>query len=145
MQYMVKTYGKDSEKVQRLEQRLSDQKTFRLILVDLYAELDKVFENASFTDDDKLREKKRLYQDLERRVRHANLFNETGYLKRVKDGEWNNARMMQFRTYNRSLEWFQKLYEYENKDMASFIRHLKRIISDGEEPYQALETAIETL
>ena len=53
--------------------------------------------------------------------------------------------MMQFRTYNRSREWFQKLYEHENKDMDAFIRHLERIVSDGENPYKALESAIEAM
>ena len=145
MKYMVDTYGEDSDEVRKLRHRLSDRKKFRRILVRLYADLNEVFQNPSYTDDEKWREKRRLYAELEQRVRHAELFNEAGYLKRVQTDEWNNARMMQFRTYNRSREWFQKLYDHENKDMDAFIRHLERIVSDGENPYKALESAIEAM
>lgn len=142
MKYMEETYGVDSSEVQLLKQRIADRKQFRLILVQLYADLDAVYSDASLATLEKKQAKKRLFAELPQRVTSAGLFHQDSYLKRVEQGTWNNARMMQFRTYNRSREWFQALYEDENQDIAAFILRLEDIVSNGDDPYKALEHAI---
>ena len=142
MQYMEETYGADSPKVLMLKQRISDRKKFRMILVQLYADLNAVYTDETRTNGEKKEQKAFLFDQLPTRVKEAGLFNEEIYLKQVQKGTWNNARMMQFRTYNRSREWFQTLYARENRDLSAFIRRLEDIVSNASDPYDALETAI---
>ena len=57
-------------------------------------------------------------------------------------GEWNNARMMQFRTYNRSQDWFAAVLDQEGGDWRRFVARIDAITRGADDPYEALALAV---
>lgn len=56
-------------------------------------------------------------------------------------GTWNNARLLQFLTYNRGLPAFRALYEAEGSDLHRFLDRIRRIADRGGDPWAALAEA----
>jgi len=142
MRYMVATYGDDGAPVVEVRHRLEDSAKFRGMLHDVYLELDEVYKNSDMDRFDKLVRKHSILASLPTRTAALGLHREDAYLKSIREGEWNNARLMQFRTYNRSREWFAALLEQENGDLLAFIHRIDEITKDQEDPYRALALAV---
>ena len=86
--------------------------------------------------------KAEVFGSLEGRVREAGFADPERYVKYVNKGEWNNARMMQFRTYNRSRDWFHALYVREGEDLLAFMQAVKDETEGADDPYRALALAV---
>ena len=50
--------------------------------------------------------------------------------------------MMEFKTYNQSMEWFEILYNNNQQDLIQFINAIDEITSDTDDPFTALAEAI---
>ena len=142
MRYMERKYGEQSDQVQRIRRAIEDRRTYRGILVELYQELDALYQSPQFDPDEKLREKQRLFATLPRRIGTSSIHNKAHYQRVVTRNPWNNARMMQFRTYNRSREWFQAVLDEQGGDLAQFMSRVQEITADSNSPYKSLEDAV---
>ncbi len=140
--YMIDRYGEGSEEVQQMRDRIADRKRWRAFMHGIYKDLDAVYEDDSLSREDKLERKASILAGLSDRVRGAGFADTERYVKYVEKGEWNNARMMQFRTYNRSRDWFEALYEREGEDLLAFMQAVKVETEGADDPYRALALAV---
>ncbi len=142
MRYMVATYGEDGTPVVEVRQRLEDSAKFRDMLHGVYKELDGIYSDTELDKFDKLVRKHAILASLPTRTAGLGLNRQDAYLKSIREGEWNNARLMQFRTYNRSRTWFRALLDQENGDLLAFIHRIDEITKDADDPYRALALAV---
>ena len=82
-----------------------------------------------------------MFATLAERVKTAELTHEQRFLEAVAKGPWNNARLVQYRTYNHKREWFQSVLDQENGDLLGFIRAIGEITKGEKDPFKALENA----
>lgn len=141
LRYLIDVHGEESEPVHTERDRREDRVAYRAMLREVYQELD-----ALYAQDrpraEILREKAAILATLPQRVSLLGLHQQTTYLRSVRSGEWNNARMVQYRTYNRSSDWFATLLEQEGGDLSRFIARVDALGASGEDPYAALARAV---
>ena len=140
--YLESTYGADSDRVRAELDRVHDRRVFRLLLTELYRDLDAVYTDDAMPDADKLAEKERLIASLPERVASSDLRRVDRWVRYVEREPWNNARLAQFRTYNKSPEHFAMLLEQEGGDLQRFFSRIEEITSGADDPYAALATAV---
>ena len=142
LRYLEHTAGPDSEAVQDELGRVADRRVFRLLLTEVYKDLDTVYSDDTLTDDQKLRRKAELIDSLPSRVEAAELHASERYLSYVTRDPWNNARLGQFRTYNKSPEHFALLLEQVGGDLPAFFERIEAITRGADDPYEALAEAV---
>jgi predicted aminopeptidase len=139
MRYMLDRYGENSPQLRRLLNGLKDQARYRDVMVQLYQELDTVYRNPDLTDTQKHRQKARLFARLSLRFSAVSFHQPARYQRLARTSDWNNAKVMQFRRYNRSREWFQTVLDQEDGDLLRFMDRIHQITQTSNDPYQALE------
>lgn len=140
--YMRGKYGDDSEQVATMQARIADSQRWRALLRELYRELDAVYEDEALDRSAKLARKQAAFDGLAARVDAAGFQHPERYVKAAREGTWNNARMMQYRTYNRSTDWFAKLYEQQDRDLLAFMHRVEEVTAGADDPYRALALAV---
>lgn len=143
-QFLVHKYGSDAAEVTAARDADHDWLIFRSILDALYVDLDKVYVSDA-TDVEKLKQKGELYASMADRVRASEIRNKTRYLDVVRIQSWNNARLMQFRTYNSGEADFNALMAHHQHNVAAFIKDVRRITAGQSDPFAALHTHVESL
>ena len=141
--YMIHTYGEGSDELEAYEARKEDYRLYRSLLRDVYFELDHVYD-SEHPDGIKLREKHRVLAELPSRVEQLDFTsnkNRTRYLKSVRSGKWNNARLLQYKTYNRRREWFQVILDQEEGDIGRFVQRIGEITEGSRRPWRAVRRA----
>ena len=127
-------------------QRQHDRVVYRDLLHELYKDLDAVYADPSLTEQQKLARKEVLFgSELRARVEAAPLLQPERYLKAVDKGTWNNARMIQFKTYNSNAELFRVVLEDEGGDLLGFIERIGEITEGEKDPFEALEREVERI
>jgi len=139
--YLENRFGSDSDTYTNAIAFHQDLARWRTILRSLYQDLDAVYSDPTKTDTEKLSERTLLYSSLSERVKSANLAHEERFLEAVEKGPWNNARLVQYRTYNHKREWFQIVLDQEGGDLLGFIEAIGRITKNSDNPFEALEHA----
>lgn len=142
IRYLEVTYGVGSEPVLDAKRRLDDRLRFRAMLHGLYEDLEAVYDDPTTSRAEKLVRKHRLFATLPTRTAAIGLHREEAYLRQVRAERWNNARLVQFRTYNRSREWFDALLVQEDGDLLAFIERIDELTRDADDPYAALALAV---
>lgn len=142
MRYLTDTYGADSQELRDARERVSDRDAFREMLLGVYQELDAVYTDPALSRDDKLARKAEIIGSMEARTDALDLFREEAYLKSVREGEWNNARLLQFKTYNRSRSWFAELLSREDGDLGRFIERIDEVTRKQPDPYASLAAEV---
>ena len=142
MQYMVHTYGEDGQPVQDTRHLLEDRVRWRSVLQNLYTELEGVYSEEGLSRADKVNRKHAIFAALPTRVAGMPFHRVDLYVASARRGPWNNARLMQFRTYNRSRDWFQLLLDEQQGDLVAFIHRLDEVTRGAEDPYAALALAV---
>jgi predicted aminopeptidase len=141
LRYLEHHYGPDADIVARERARHADRQAFQRLMVDVYAELDAVY-SSDAPDSRKLSEKARILESLPDRV-DAGTFSEPDRWRRwMAEEPWNNARLVQFRVYNRSPEWFAVLLDRHGGDLPTFLGAVEQIAGRGGDPYAALAEAV---
>jgi len=138
IRYIVATYGEDSEEARSIERRLDDRFRYRAIRHQLYLNLDAVYTDPTLSDHEKLRLKHGIFESVPRRIRNGGFHHAEKYLEIAQPDGWNNARLMQFRTYNRSRAWFQTVLDRHDGDLEEFMSAIERIASQADDPFEAL-------
>ncbi|TNE87384.1 MAG: hypothetical protein EP330_18115 [Deltaproteobacteria bacterium] len=141
LRYLIARHGDDSDEVAREHERREDREAYAGMLRELYMELDTLYQSDR-PREDKLRAKAAILAALPQRTAGLGLHQTKAYVRSVRSGEWNNARLVQYRTYNRSSAWFEALLEQENGDLVRFIDRVEALGRSGEEPYAALAHAV---
>ena len=142
MRYWQETYGAHDPELLNQVQREADLKLWRELLHALYEDLDAVYMDEDLTDEQKLERKRQLYEDdLPYRVAATPFYQPKRFEKAVETGGWNNARMMQFKTYNSNAELFAALLVENEYDLLAFIEAVGSI-TDGRkgDPFEKLKT-----
>lgn len=140
--YIETKYGPESTEVREMLDRIRDADDWRRFQHDLYKELDAIYTDKALSREQKLERKAAIFADLGRRVEAVGFRDPTKYRKAVEKGPWNNARLMQFRTYNRSLQWFAALHAREGGDLLKFMRAVQQVTEGAADPYRALAEAV---
>jgi predicted aminopeptidase len=139
--YLVDKYGPESPEVATADAITADGKRLNGVLHEVFVELDAVYADPELTRREKIAAKERLFATLPTRIAGAGLQRPQRLVRWIQQGTWNNARMMQFRTYNRSPEQFQAVLDAEGGDLLRFIGRIGEITSTDRDPYAALERA----
>lgn len=142
MKYMVAKYGADGAPVVDVLQSEEDGEKFRAMMHGLYGELDAVYRDGARSRPEKLVRKQQILASMPSRVQELGLHREDRFLRAVRSGTWNNARIVQYRTYNRSRDWFEAVYVQEDSDIVAFIHRIGEITHKRRDPYAALAEAV---
>ncbi len=140
--YMVDKYGEDSKEVASARGRIADRVILREVLHRVYGDLDTLYKDKSLSSERKRTLKHRILTGIPTRLIGKGLHNEAKYVKWAQRQQWNNARLLQFRTYNRSRDWFEALLEQSGGDLPRFMAQLERITASADDPYEALADAV---
>ena len=142
LDYLEDKYGADSEPVRKELARRADRAVYLKLMHDVYAELDAVYTDDALSDEAKRARKSEILGSLPERAMHAG-FSDPGRWSRWLAAEpWNNARLVQFRVYNKSPEHFAAVLQ-RTGDLKSFLDEMERIAASSDDPYAALEEAAE--
>lgn len=139
--YLAHQYGVEHPTWQEAWLQAGDRATWRELLLTLYQDLDAVYQDQALTDPQKLQQKQRLLEDLPRRVQAARFHEAELYQQAAAEGVWNNARLMQYRTYNDNRRWFAAILDREGGDLRRFIQAVAALADDNEDPNLALQKA----
>lgn len=139
--YLLEKYGAGSPEVVTAEAATADGRRMNAVLHEVFVELDRVYKDPARSRRQKIAEKERLFATLPGRLATAGLQRPQRLVRWIQQGTWNNARMMQFRTYNRSPDQFQAVLDAEGGDLLRFIERVGEISATDRDPYAALERA----
>lgn len=143
--YLIDAHGADSREVKAAVARLDDRKRFSGALHGVLDELDAVYKRQDLSRSDKVEQKGRILGSIPVRVAALDLSDPVSWQRWVRTGTWNNARMLQFRTYNRSPDQFRAVWDAEDHDIRKFIDRIGEITAGARDPYVALAAAAAAL
>jgi predicted aminopeptidase len=128
--------GFDQEVAEYLAKQ-KDQKTFHHWLLDLKAELEKVFADENAGKEAVLEQKRNVYQTFLTKKKPSFKTNEFDfYFKK----EWNNAVLLGIALYDLDMAIFEKAYECLGaKNVGEFLERVESVIEDDESPEKMLE------
>jgi predicted aminopeptidase len=140
-EYLDNRFGPTSTQMLNALKNFEDLQKWRALLRDLYQDLDTVYSNQTLNDSEKRRQKEALFASMTERVVMAQFQNPDRFHRAVAKGTWNNARMIQYKTYNHNRDYFRAIYEQENRDLLRFMRAIETITDGQKDPFQALKEA----
>jgi predicted aminopeptidase len=139
--WLAETYGPDSEQLRAALQEQEDDERWVAILWNLYRDLDAVYLDPTLNVADKRLKKRELIAALPDRIEAAGFHKARPYRIAAALGPWNNARLMQFKTYHNNRPWFSALLAREGGDLRRFMDAIALLVEDADEPEAALEAA----
>lgn len=140
--WLVARYGVDSPQVVEATRTDEDTDRWAALMRDIYADLDELYQDPTLSREEKLTRKQATFARLPTRVAALGLHDERRYLRAVRTGTWNNARMVQYRLYDTSRDKFAVLLERHGGDLGAFIAALAGIVEGADDPYAALDRAV---
>ncbi len=136
--WLIQRYGQGSPELQTMYERRSDSRAFRAILKNTCDKLNTLYTDPDIPTSEKLEMKQIIIESIEDSTRQSGLHREAAYLEMVRRGPWNNARLMQFRTYNSNRDVFELLLEQEGGDISRFIARIDEITRGSGDPMGSL-------
>lgn len=109
--WLVDRYGRDSSQFTSVLRAERDSEAYVSILHQLYAELDALFANPALAPESKLLRKAALYASIPDRIAASDIEDRARWAARARQREWNNAVLIQFKTYDVAGDDFAKLLE----------------------------------
>ena len=140
--WAVHRHGASSDEVRTLLAFRRDVERFREVQHQLYRALDALYRDPSVPRGDLPVRKGALFASLPVRVAQAGLSDPARFVRATQRGTWNNARLVQFRTYNRGQDWFEALLAQEGGDLPRFIARVRALGAAGGDPWAALAAAV---
>jgi len=145
LQYLAETYGEESKELNQAKEHIEDRARFRKILHEMYKNLDTLYSRSDLSAEEVSYQKNALLATLPARVAESDFHREQKYQKAAKPEGWNNARLMQFKTYNASSEWFRAVLHSCDSQLDCFITKIDEITKDAADPFAALEAFVSPL
>ena len=139
--YIVAREGPDAPELAQALRDEQDMFLWRRLQRDLYERLQAVYTDDALSRDEKLARKAQIYAAFPDTVRAAPFQDGDWAVKAATNGTWNNARLMQFRTYNERRSAFEVLFEANQGNLLAFMEEVRRVTSEGDDPFEALEQA----
>jgi predicted aminopeptidase len=139
--YLIDRYGLGSPAHQAALAAREDARRWVALQQGLYEELDALYA-LGLPPDEALARKGALFASVPDRIVAAGLSEPERYLRSVARNPWNNARLIQFRTYNDDRPSFEALLQAEGGDLVRFLSAVKRITRGAPDPFAALRAAV---
>lgn len=136
--YLRDRYGEDSAEVQSALTLNEDRDAWRRVLQGLTEELERVYADTTMSDDAKRTRKGELFATLHQRIDDEAFHAPQPYHRYVEGRPFNNALLLQFRTYNNQRDLFEALLERCGGDLQIMMKRVGQFSGD---PYEALEAA----
>lgn len=143
--WMLQRYGAESAQVRSMWSARHDHACWRALLEGLYQDLDILYKNVNVSESAKLEVKAETFNSIEQRVLSAGFHQPEPYAREAREGEWSNARVAQYRTYNHSREAFDLMLRQRNGDLRALVEDVRKITEKGEDPWLAIERATTAL
>ncbi len=140
LQYLADRYGAHSERVSAAEHRLEDERLFRVLMHQVAGELEALY-SADLPDSIKRERKAELLDELPTRAGELPFADDEWLASRIRPGDWNNARLVQFRVYNDAREGFAALLAEEDGDLGAFLARIEALVSRSADPATAIREA----
>jgi predicted aminopeptidase len=139
--WLADSYGAASAEVAAYDRSDRDARRFEALLHTLYLDLDAVYRDPSLTDETRRARRDALYASLPERIAASDLEDRAAWAAWAAQSPWNNARLMQFRTYNTDEDAFHAVYAREGQDLRRFIDAVGRITRGADDPFAALHAS----
>lgn len=142
--YLDDRHGADSEMSQRARERFVDTGVWRRLQHELYEDLQAVYKDDSLDTEAKLARKQALFDALHERVDEAGFHEPERFHRAVDSNTWNNARLIQFKTYNNDRPVFEALLERDQGDLLAFMHDVDAIVRANRKaaPFDALRAEL---
>ena len=139
--YIESRYGRSSIFYEDAARTVADRQVWRTLLKGLFDELSQLYADEDLSDEAKLTRKAEIFASVPERIGRAGFAESQQWLSYASRTTWNNARLVQFRTYNSNREWFQAIFDAHGGDLLPFMKAIETIVEDADDPYQALREA----
>lgn len=137
--YLQERRGSHDPELARAIGRMEDLRIYRALQHTLYQDLSELYEDPTLTDAEKLARKQELLTVAwPARVAAAPFNDPTKYVAAATTGVWNNARLMQFKTYNTHEDVFAAILAQEDGDILRFITRVGALTHRERDPFAAL-------
>jgi len=83
-----------------------------------------------------------VFQSITETVKQTDFADPEKWLGEAARGTWNNARLMQFRTYNDLRPTFATLLARNDDDLLKFMHQIQNITAGKDDPEQAVRDAV---
>ncbi|MCK6522604.1 aminopeptidase [Myxococcota bacterium] len=139
LRYLQERRGSHDPELARAIGRMEDLRVYRALQHALYQELSALYEDPALSDDEKLARKQEILTvEWPARVAAAPFNDPTKFVEAATKGVWNNARLMQFKTYNTHEDVFAAVLEQEDGDILRFIERVGELTRRERDPFAAL-------
>jgi predicted aminopeptidase len=136
--YLVDTYGAGSVELADRQREMRDTARWDATLHHLYEDLDTLYGDATLDEPAKRAKKQALFDSLPDRIRGAGFEDPESWLRWAQRQPWNNARLLQFQTYNTNEADFQRVLDHNGGDLKRFIDEVGRITKGAPDPFAAM-------
>lgn len=139
--YLAARHGPDSEPLARARADFEDYQTWRALQQALFLDLDAVYRDPALSDAEKAAKKEALFKGFPARVAEATLHDRDRYVAAAGRGVWNNARLIQFKTYNNRRDQLDALLASQGGDLLRFMERVREVTDGARDPYAAVAAA----
>lgn len=142
LRYLQERRGSHAPELAQAVSRMEDLRVYRALQHALYQELRELYADPTLSDADKLKRKQEILTvEWPARVAAAPFNDPTKFVEAATKGVWNNARLMQFKTYNTHEDVFTALLAQEDGDILRFIHRVGELTRRQRDPAAALRRA----
>jgi predicted aminopeptidase len=139
LQYLQQTYGTPSPELTTALEHLEDRANYREVLHTTYKNLDTLYARDDLSRSEVTNRKRAIIETLPQQIALGGFHQKKRYLKAADPSNWNNARLMQFKTYNASSDWFRIVLKGCNNQLSCFIDTIEEITQGSDDPFSELE------
>ena len=141
LRWLQTRHGAQSAEAQDFMHGLEDATRYRALLDAVVTELDQIYA-LDIPEADRRQRKAAIFASLVARARGAGFHDEARFVRRFEDASrWNNARLLQYRTYNRGQKAFAVLLDEAEGDLPTFLSRIDALMQHHNDPWQALGEA----
>lgn len=139
--FLEARYGADAAELAQARASFEDLEEWRRVQHQLYWDLDLLYGDATLSADEKLKRKAALFAEFPDRVAAGDFHDPEPWVQAARRGTWNNARLIQFKTYNFNRGAFEALLERRGGDVLAFMEDVRALTREARDPFGALEAA----
>ncbi len=136
--YIAERFGPESAELRAAEEEFADLARWRALQEALAVDLGRLYADPGQNEAAKRAAKDALFGGLHARVDAAGFHDPRRFHHAVDRGTWNNARMVQFRTYNDRRPLFEALLAGSGGDLLCFMRRVQALTAGAKDPWEAV-------
>lgn len=140
LQWLIHHHGPGSDEVARARRADEDNARYQALVHGVVDQLEALYADQALPDQAKHEQKAQILASLPARAASAG-FHDAQRYQRLFSEPWNNARLLQFRTYNRGQHAFEVVLGRQDGSLIGFIDRIRELTADGSDPWEALSEA----